>query len=236
MNKDDPPLKTLPTNINASSIPRVTLGPVTRAPPAPPVSNFVHARAPVLAQRSQFTSSVNQRIPRVLPPVAVYDDAVEDEAVAMEEDHMDIEDDMRVTEVLRVQEERGMTVECDHEVEAMVIVEDSDEEDFTDEEDHIQVEHEEHYVWPDAPTHRRLRYAREVDAIREVFEDDPDCDPAMVSEYADDIFSYMEDLEVRQPYSASSRMMNSSSGGDDAQPGLHGRAERDHMGDASNPC
>ncbi|KAF8920264.1 cyclin-like protein [Mucidula mucida] len=84
---------------------------------------------------------------------------------------------------------------AEEEVEAMIIVDESDEEDILEEERDIHLESDANYVWPDAPTHRRLRYAREVEAVREVFEDDPDYDPAMVSEYADDIFTYMQDLE-----------------------------------------
>jgi hypothetical protein len=41
------------------------------------------------------------------------------------------------------------------------------------------------------------RARREVEAIREVFVDDVDVtDPTMVSEYSEDIFAYMEELEV----------------------------------------
>ncbi|KZP31727.1 hypothetical protein FIBSPDRAFT_724078 [Athelia psychrophila] len=51
-------------------------------------------------------------------------------------------------------------------------------------------------VWPEVSTDRRAKYRREVDAIVEVFEDSVDMfDTTMVSEYAEDIFEYMEELE-----------------------------------------
>jgi len=55
-------------------------------------------------------------------------------------------------------------------------------------------------VWPEISTARAKRYQMEVDAIREHFEEEVDMfDTTMVSEYADEIFKYMEELEVRFP-------------------------------------
>jgi len=52
-------------------------------------------------------------------------------------------------------------------------------------------------IWPEMSTGRAERYRREVDAVREVFEDEIDVyDAMMVSEYTEDIFDYMGDLEV----------------------------------------
>ncbi|KIY43775.1 hypothetical protein FISHEDRAFT_51848 [Fistulina hepatica ATCC 64428] len=52
-------------------------------------------------------------------------------------------------------------------------------------------------VWPEMPTEVATRQQREVQVIREVFEDDNDnADPAMVSEYCDEIFEYMSQLET----------------------------------------
>jgi hypothetical protein len=51
-------------------------------------------------------------------------------------------------------------------------------------------------AWPEMSTGCVKRARREVEAIREVFTDDVDnTDPTMVSEYAEEIFEYMEDLE-----------------------------------------
>jgi hypothetical protein len=53
-------------------------------------------------------------------------------------------------------------------------------------------------IWPEVSTGRAARYKREVDSVREVFEDEIDFfDTTMVSEYSDDIFNYMGELEVR---------------------------------------
>lgn len=52
-------------------------------------------------------------------------------------------------------------------------------------------------IWPEVSTDRKAKYRHEVDAIKEVFEDSVDMfDTTMVSEYAEDIFQYMEELEV----------------------------------------
>ncbi|KAG7451113.1 uncharacterized protein BT62DRAFT_883462 [Guyanagaster necrorhizus] len=106
---------------------------------------------------------------------------------------MDIEDVLPPPEQAQVDIERDedeMSIEGEEEVEEMIVVEDKEEA-----QDKEEAESSQAYVWPDAPTHRRLKYAREVEAVREVFEDDPDYDPAMVAEYADEIFEYMQKLE-----------------------------------------
>jgi hypothetical protein len=55
--------------------------------------------------------------------------------------------------------------------------------------------------WPEMSTGCVKRARREVEAIREVFVDDVDVtDPTMVSEYSEDIFAYMEELEVMRPF------------------------------------
>lgn len=53
-------------------------------------------------------------------------------------------------------------------------------------------------VWPEFATERALRYREEVQAIRESYHDVVDMfDTTMVSEYAEEIFEYMGELEVR---------------------------------------
>ncbi|KDQ57168.1 hypothetical protein JAAARDRAFT_130975 [Jaapia argillacea MUCL 33604] len=83
------------------------------------------------------------------------------------------------------------------EVEAMISVVDSDEEDLDDEEETAKVAGERvARVWPDVSTEHAKRYEREIDAIRATFEDEVDpYDTTMVSEYSEDIFHYMENLE-----------------------------------------
>ncbi|KAI0368728.1 hypothetical protein BV20DRAFT_435749 [Pilatotrama ljubarskyi] len=51
-------------------------------------------------------------------------------------------------------------------------------------------------IWPDVSTERAQRYRREIEDIKEHFRDEVDeFDMTMVSEYADDIFEYMQELE-----------------------------------------
>ena len=52
-------------------------------------------------------------------------------------------------------------------------------------------------VWPELGTERTHRFQSQINRIRETFEDyvDP-FDTAMVSEYSDEIFEYMQELEV----------------------------------------
>ncbi|KAI6003422.1 cyclin-like protein [Pisolithus marmoratus] len=51
-------------------------------------------------------------------------------------------------------------------------------------------------VWPDIDTDRAMRHHKHVAKIQESFEDEVDIyDTTMVSEYADDIFQYMSELE-----------------------------------------
>ena len=53
------------------------------------------------------------------------------------------------------------------------------------------------YIWPEASPERAERYRRQVQAVRDVFVDEPDMhDTTMVSEYAEEIFEYMNELEV----------------------------------------
>ncbi|KAI0346135.1 hypothetical protein BDW22DRAFT_722216 [Trametopsis cervina] len=51
-------------------------------------------------------------------------------------------------------------------------------------------------VWPELATERANRYRREIDAIREQFPEEPlEDDMNLVSEYTDEIFEYMAELE-----------------------------------------
>lgn len=53
-------------------------------------------------------------------------------------------------------------------------------------------------VWPDVDTERAVKHYREIAEIQETFEDEIDyLDTTMVSEYSEEIFKYMNDLEVR---------------------------------------
>ena len=48
------------------------------------------------------------------------------------------------------------------------------------------------YIWPEASPEHAERYRRQVQAIRDVFEDEPDMyDTTMASEYVEEIFQSM---------------------------------------------
>lgn len=55
-------------------------------------------------------------------------------------------------------------------------------------------------IWPELGTARAHKFHAEIERIRETFEDEVDpLDTTMVSEYAEDIFEYMQELEVGCP-------------------------------------
>jgi hypothetical protein len=161
---------------------RVPLGP-GRGQPAPNVITNATARIPPsrtrlpappkrISVRAAITEQINDEIEAQV-------EIVQSE-MEVEEDLDDCDDD-----VLRVNEQ---------EVEAMIGVQDSESE---GEEEEVQFEKPPR-VWPEVSTDRALRYEKEVQSIRERFEDEVDMyDTTMVSEYAEEIFEYMCDLEVR---------------------------------------
>ena len=109
---------------------------------------------------------------------------------------MDIEED--ATTVDRETEAEASLLDGEQEVEAMVGVENSEEDDIeeTAQPPLTGVQR----IWPDVATDRRIKCEREVLAIRDVFRDEVDMyDTTMVSEYAEEIFEYMCDLEVCVP-------------------------------------
>ncbi|KAF7796623.1 hypothetical protein EIP86_007805 [Pleurotus ostreatoroseus] len=74
-------------------------------------------------------------------------------------------------------------------VETMVQVHPEDMDD--------EFEEQEKYVrqWPELATARAERYRKEVNSVRERFQQEPEDDLNMCPEYADEIFEYMEELE-----------------------------------------
>ena len=89
----------------------------------------------------------------------------------------------------------------------VVIIGDDELENIIDEQDRAEVieklvpaEESEapQYIWPDVSPNRAVKYQHEVDEVRQRFDaEDEEYDATMCSEYADDIFQYMTDLEVR---------------------------------------
>ncbi|KAF8227262.1 hypothetical protein L208DRAFT_1297353 [Tricholoma matsutake] len=105
---------------------------------------------------------------------------------------MDVEEDVATVDCET--EADASLLNGEQEVEAMVGVESSEEEDIeeTTQPPPAKVQR----VWPEVATDRRLRCEKEVQAIRDMFQDEVDMyDPTMVSEYAEEIFEYMCDLE-----------------------------------------
>jgi G2/mitotic-specific cyclin 2 len=57
------------------------------------------------------------------------------------------------------------------------------------------------YIWPDVSPNRAARYQQEVDKVEATFDaQDEEYDDAMCSEYAEEIFQYMGNLQVRFQY------------------------------------
>ncbi|TCD64289.1 hypothetical protein EIP91_004297 [Steccherinum ochraceum] len=106
-----------------------------------------------------------------------------------ESDEMDVEEH-DPTEV--VDEEDHVLVVSQEEVETMVGVE--GEVILDDDEDELA--EKPMRIWPEISTVRANRFRSEIDQIKEVFQDEvDDDDTTMVSEYANEIFSYMNELE-----------------------------------------
>lgn len=160
---------------------RIPLGP-GRAPLAPAVSNNAEARA--LPSRSRI--SIHSK--RASTKIAVAEHITEEVAVKVEDpqSEMEVED-----EVLEDYDGADLRANAD-EVQAMIGV-----EDVISDEDEVEVEKPPR-MWPDISTELASRYQKEIQSTREGFDDDVDeFDTTMVSEYAEDIFNYMCDLEVR---------------------------------------
>ncbi|KAI0028861.1 cyclin-like protein [Vararia minispora EC-137] len=87
--------------------------------------------------------------------------------------------------------------EPEREVEAMIEVADSDDEDATASLPvGAYVISKQEYIWPEVSPAHAARYAAEIKALHEQFqEEDEEHDATMVSEYADEIFAYMNELE-----------------------------------------
>jgi hypothetical protein len=117
-----------------------------------------------------------------------------------EEEEKDNEMEVEEPEIFDEPEEDASLLVGEQEVEAMVGLDDSQAE-RPDVGDNAKVETaspKPPRIWPEVSTDRKVRYRREVDAVREVFEDEVDMyDTTMVSEYSEDIFDYMCELEVR---------------------------------------
>ncbi|KAG6865914.1 hypothetical protein C0991_010747 [Blastosporella zonata] len=164
---------------------RVPLGP-GRVQAALP--NAANVR--VQLSRVRVPAITHKRFPRVAAPAVVTKEIKEvrsdDVRIAM-----DIEEELVPAE--REAEDEEDLIAHESEVEAMIGMDSDEEEEDTA---HMPPPAKLQRIWPEVSTDRRLRYKREVEAIHEMFEDRVDVpDPSMVSEYADEIFEYMSELE-----------------------------------------
>ncbi|OBZ72496.1 G2/mitotic-specific cyclin cdc13 [Grifola frondosa] len=161
---------------------RVPLGP-SRVPTAVPAQ--AQPRVPLVrVHRPQNHVRAVQRVPiphePVLPPASE-----EEEDMDIENHPTDVEQHLSADEVSAL---------LAQEIEEAMAESDSETEDIDEEE--IERAAKRQRIWPEVSTERAIRYRREVDQIRETFEDEVDeFDTTMVSEYADEIFEYMNQLE-----------------------------------------
>lgn len=139
------------------------------------------------------------------------------------EDEMEIEDHHHVAHVIDqyAADEAELTELSDREEE----LQHDDDGEVSEEEEPLAKRQR---IWPDVNTERAQRYRREVDEIKETFRDEVDeFDMTMVSEYAEDIFEYMQELEVRRLTISSWPSLTFIIGGRHAQCGLHDGSDRD---------
>ncbi|XP_006459343.1 hypothetical protein AGABI2DRAFT_134807 [Agaricus bisporus var. bisporus H97] len=161
---------------------RVPLGP-GRAPAAHSIANSTNPRAAVARARASYTAT--RRTSRIATSVS--QPVIPTQEIETVKDHpqseMDVEEDL--------DDQQDDEVEAnEREVEDMIGVEQSDEE------EQLAEKPKSPRIWPEIGTERARRYAKELQTIRETFHDEVDTyDTTMVSEYAEDIFEYMCDLE-----------------------------------------
>lgn len=198
---------------------RIPLGP-GKAPAAQAVAPIVQQTRATATRRSIAPLRPTQRISVHQDPVVVIQDDPK-----IESDEMEVEEIKQTTEMIVIEPEPKLSQQ---EVEAMV----DDDDDFDEELEAEAAAFDEPRgprIWPELGTERAHRFQSEVDRIRDAFRDEVDpLDTTMVSEYAEEIFEYMQELEVCLRFRLSSGdILTPPSGGLHAQPRLHGRAKRD---------
>ena len=161
---------------------RVPLGP-GRSQVAPPIANTVTARAPSGRARSSVATGLKR-------PTRYLSERIKEDIVVKEDEDehvMDLETDLD-----DVQPYEEAIVVKEQEEESM-LMEESEPEDQMEPTTATKPPR----VWPEFATEPTHRFRDEVQAIRESYHDVVDMyDTTMVSEYAEEIFEYMGDLEV----------------------------------------
>ena len=159
---------------------RVPLGP-GRSQVAPPIANTITARAPPVRARLSVATGLKR-------PTRYLSQRIKEDIEVKEEDEhvMDLETDLDDVQTY----EEAIVVKKQEEP---MLMEESEPEDQMEPSTAKKPR-----VWPEFATEPTHRFRDEVQAIRESYHDVIDMyDTTMVSEYAEEIFEYMGDLEVR---------------------------------------
>lgn len=129
--------------------------------------------------------SVFKRLSRQETAVPVVLSTEEDKENDMDIELPDIKNQDAATELSIISEK---------EVDDVADVQETDADLVSEE---IEAEPKSARMWPDVDTQRAMRHYRQVSEVQEVFEDEVDVyDTTMVSEYSEEIFRYMSELEV----------------------------------------
>ena len=166
--------RTRPSSLAAATVPqRIPLGP-GRADTAANVSRTRTTKGSVFKRMSRQETAV----PVIIP--------TEEE----KENDMDVE----LAEVPEPEADSELSIANEKEVEDMVDVQQTDVVDVVQE---AAAQAKSPRIWPDVDTEQAMRHCRVISEIQQSFEDEVDIfDTTMVSEYSDEIFKYMSDLEV----------------------------------------
>ncbi|KAL7279032.1 hypothetical protein ACG7TL_006865 [Trametes sanguinea] len=161
---------------------RVPLGVGKAAPTVAPTQ--LHNRLPQRVHRPQIPLPAARRVPVPQEPPA---QVAVPEVLVSNDDDMEIEDHPAADQYAA--EEAQLTELSDREEELAQ----EDEGDVSEDEEPLAKRPR---IWPDVSTERAHRYRRELEEVRENFVTEPEEEEVtMVSEYADDIFEYMHELE-----------------------------------------
>jgi len=155
-------------------------------------SNTIYARAStVRSQRAHVPARVAHRVP--VPVPEEYLEPAEEESE--DDDEMEVEENVPPARTLTVEEASLLVAE--DEVESMIPPR---TEEIDSDEGELELAVKAERIWPEVNTERAHRYRHQIDEIKEVFEDPVDeFDMTMVSEYHEEIFEYMNELEVCSP-------------------------------------
>lgn len=109
------------------------------------------------------------------------------------EEEKEADMDIEVAEILDPEADPELSIINEKEVEDMVDIQQMEVIDIVQE---GAAQTRSPRIWPDVDTERAMRHYKEISEIQQTFEDEVDVyDTTMVSEYADEIFKYMSDLE-----------------------------------------